>query len=149
MMRKLLSFAAERDAHSTLPLECAGRSKGTMRFGSLRSAGFKDRVRMQRRAAFQPPQRGCRAGDSGLATARQITILPKMTSEAINSKTIIDTNNLRELLEQRVSIAPDKTFLLSEVDGRRLTYAEFDEAVNRSARMLAAYGVTKGDAVSL
>ncbi len=70
-----------------------------------------------------------------------------MTSKAINSER--SPNNLRELLESRTNATPDKAFLFSEADGRRFTYAEFDEAVNRSSRMLAAHGVTKGDAVSL
>jgi long-chain acyl-CoA synthetase len=57
--------------------------------------------------------------------------------------------NLRELLEQRAGLMPDKAFLFSETDGRRYTYAEFDGAVNRAAHLLAARGVTKGDKVSL
>jgi acyl-CoA synthetase (AMP-forming)/AMP-acid ligase II len=57
--------------------------------------------------------------------------------------------NIRELLEQRVEAAPDKHFLFSEADGRRYTYAEFDAAVNRTARLLSAKGIKKGDAVSL
>jgi long-chain acyl-CoA synthetase len=58
--------------------------------------------------------------------------------------------SLRALLEARAAAAPDKTFLLSAGDGRRWTYGEFDAAVNRTARMLAARaGVGKGDAVSL
>ena len=57
--------------------------------------------------------------------------------------------HLRELLEQRVSAAPDKLFLFSEADGRQFTYAEFDAAVNRVAKMLAGCCVSKGDVVSL
>jgi long-chain acyl-CoA synthetase len=57
--------------------------------------------------------------------------------------------NLRALLEIRAAAAPDKTFLFSEPDGRAFTYAEFDAAVNRTARMLSARGVSKGDVVSL
>src|SRR5215207_1573074 len=57
--------------------------------------------------------------------------------------------NLRELLEARAAAAPAKTFLFSEQDGRRLTYAEFDAAVDATARMLAARGVGRGDVVSL
>jgi long-chain acyl-CoA synthetase len=70
-----------------------------------------------------------------------------MTSKAINPER--SPNNLQELLDSRTNATPDKAFLFSEADGRRFTYAEFDEAVNRSARMLAAHGVTKGSAVSL
>jgi long-chain acyl-CoA synthetase len=72
-----------------------------------------------------------------------------MTSEAINSKTTKAPNNLRDLLELRASVAPHKTFLFSEADGRRFTYAEFDHAVTRAAFMLASHEVRKGDIVSL
>jgi long-chain acyl-CoA synthetase len=57
--------------------------------------------------------------------------------------------NIRALLESRARVNPDKHFLFSEADGRRFTYAEFDAAVNRAARMLGARGIGKGDAVSL
>src|SRR5205085_8812085 len=57
--------------------------------------------------------------------------------------------NMRQLLEQRSAATPDKTFLFSETDGRSWTYAEFDAAVNRTANMLAMFGITKGDVVSL
>jgi long-chain acyl-CoA synthetase len=60
-----------------------------------------------------------------------------------------ETKNLRELLESRAGAAPDKTFLFSESDGRSYTYAEFDAAVNRTVRLLAAHGTGKGDVVSL
>jgi long-chain acyl-CoA synthetase len=64
-------------------------------------------------------------------------------------QTVNDPENIRELLEQRAQATPDKHFLFSEADGRRYTYAEFDDAVNRAARMLAAHGIRKGDGVSL
>jgi long-chain acyl-CoA synthetase len=58
--------------------------------------------------------------------------------------------NLRELLEERARLAPDKTFLISEADGRRYTYSQFDAAVNRTARLLAdGAAIKKGDVVSL
>ncbi|MCA1815550.1 MAG: long-chain fatty acid--CoA ligase [Acidobacteria bacterium] len=60
-----------------------------------------------------------------------------------------DFRNLRELLETRARRAPDRTFLVSEADGRRWAYRDFDNAVNRAANMLAARGVGKGDVVSL
>lgn len=59
------------------------------------------------------------------------------------------SENLPQLLAQRVSRAPGKHFLFSEADGRRFTYAEFDSAANRAATMLASHGVRKGDVVSL
>ena len=60
-----------------------------------------------------------------------------------------EPETLRELLESRVSAAPEKHFLFSEADGRRFTFAEFDRAVNRTAQLLEAHGVGKGDVVSL
>ncbi len=60
-----------------------------------------------------------------------------------------EPDNIRALLEQRTEATPDKNFLFSEADGRRYTYAEFDAAVNRAARMLSTHGIKKGDAVSL
>jgi long-chain acyl-CoA synthetase len=57
--------------------------------------------------------------------------------------------NLRQLLRERTAAAPEKTFLFSESDGRRFTFAEFEAAVFRAAEMLASAGVTKGDVVSL
>jgi len=57
--------------------------------------------------------------------------------------------SIPELLKQRVSAAPDKLFLFSEADKRQFTYKEFEAAVMRTARMLGAKGVRKGDVVSL
>ncbi len=59
------------------------------------------------------------------------------------------TANLRELLDTRVATTPDKIFLIAESDNRRFTYREFDAAVNRTAQMLAAHDIGKGDVVSL
>ncbi|MGH9931596.1 MAG: class I adenylate-forming enzyme family protein [Pyrinomonadaceae bacterium] len=60
-----------------------------------------------------------------------------------------EPETLRELLESHVAAAPDRHFLFSEADERRFTFAEFDRAVNRTARLLQAHGVGKGDVVSL
>lgn len=57
--------------------------------------------------------------------------------------------NVRTLAEARVAATPDKTFLFSEADGRSWTYSDFDRAVNRTANMLGALGIVKGDVVSL
>src|SRR5215471_14640320 len=57
--------------------------------------------------------------------------------------------NLRDLLERRTTAAPERNFLASEVDGRRYTYREFNQAVNRTAAMLSANGVRQGNVVSL
>ena len=60
-----------------------------------------------------------------------------------------EPQSIPELLEQRVSAAPDKLFLFSEADDRQFTYKQFEAAVMRTARTLAAKGVRKGDVVSL
>jgi long-chain acyl-CoA synthetase len=57
--------------------------------------------------------------------------------------------NLGRLLAQRAALGPERPFLFSAADGRRYTYAEFDAAVNRTARLLAAHGIGRGDVVSL
>ena len=57
--------------------------------------------------------------------------------------------NIYELLQARVSSAPDMPFLFSEADGRKFTYVEFQAAVDRAAAMLAFHGIGKGDVVSL
>lgn len=59
------------------------------------------------------------------------------------------SQNLGHLLAQRTSLDPDKTFLFSEADGRRFTYAEFQQAVIRTAYLLQSLGLGKGDVVSL
>jgi acyl-CoA synthetase (AMP-forming)/AMP-acid ligase II len=69
--------------------------------------------------------------------------------KTLRSEYVDDPASLRELLEQRAQSTPDKPFLFSEADGRRYTYAEFDAAVNRAARLLIGHGIKKGDAVSL
>ncbi len=60
-----------------------------------------------------------------------------------------DPKSIPELLNLRVSAAPDKLFLFSEADNRRYTYSEFQAAVGRTANLLAAHGVGKGDVVGL
>ncbi len=56
---------------------------------------------------------------------------------------------MRELLENRAAKHSDKTFLLSEADGRSWTYLEFNKAVNRAANLLLENRIKKGDVVSL
>jgi long-chain acyl-CoA synthetase len=58
-------------------------------------------------------------------------------------------SSIRQLLEARAASTPDREFLFSTEDGRRFTYAEFDAAANRAARMLMAHGIGRGDVVSL
>jgi long-chain acyl-CoA synthetase len=60
-----------------------------------------------------------------------------------------EPKSIPELLKQRVSATPDKPFLFSEADKRQFTYKQFEAAIMRTARMLAANGVRKGDVVSL
>jgi acyl-CoA synthetase (AMP-forming)/AMP-acid ligase II len=60
-----------------------------------------------------------------------------------------DPRSIPELLKQRANAAPDKPFLFSEADKRQFTYKQFEAAVARTASMLAAHGIEKGDVVSL
>jgi len=57
--------------------------------------------------------------------------------------------HILELLRARVSQAPDKPLIFSEVDSRSYTYQEFAEAVYRLATLLSERGISKGDVVSL
>jgi long-chain acyl-CoA synthetase len=61
----------------------------------------------------------------------------------------LEPRSIPELLKQRVEAAPEKPFLFSEVSKRQFTYKQFETAVGRTARMLAAKGVGKGNVVSL
>jgi long-chain acyl-CoA synthetase len=58
-------------------------------------------------------------------------------------------NNLGELLVARTAQAPEKIFLLSEIDRRKFTYRDFLVAVKRAAAMLSANGIGRRDVVSL
>jgi long-chain acyl-CoA synthetase len=57
--------------------------------------------------------------------------------------------NLGELLDQRVAASPEKVFLISENDGRRFSYAQFEQAVGRVCRLLQSHDVGKADVVGL
>lgn len=61
----------------------------------------------------------------------------------------VEPRNIPELLQQHAAVAPEKTFLISEADKRQFSYREFESAVARTAGMLAAKGIGKGDVVSL
>ena len=61
----------------------------------------------------------------------------------------VEPQSIPELLAQRARATPDKVFLFSEADKRKFTYSEFEAAVARTAGMLAAKGIGKGDVVSL
>ena len=67
----------------------------------------------------------------------------------IDRTPLTEPASLRELLERRAAAAPSRPFLFSEADGRGWTYRQFDRAVNRTAHMLRARGVGRGDVVSL
>ena len=69
-------------------------------------------------------------------------------SDALSGRTY-EPGNIGELLELRAKESPGKTFLFSEADSRQFTYAEFDDAVDATARLLSSKGIVKGDAVSL
>lgn len=56
-------------------------------------------------------------------------------------------DNLREMMKASVAAHGDKDFLIYQDD--RLTYPEFCDQVNRTAHMLIAMGVGKGDRVAL
>lgn len=71
-----------------------------------------------------------------------------MTDPA-QAKPIEEPNNLNALLELRKNAEPGKTFLFSEAAGRKYSYAEFAEAVDRTARLLTSHGVRRGEVVSL
>jgi acyl-CoA synthetase (AMP-forming)/AMP-acid ligase II len=62
------------------------------------------------------------------------------------------TFNLADLFEGVVDAVPDAEALVVGIDGRvarRLSYAELDDRVNRTARVLAAAGIGAGDHIGL
>lgn len=64
----------------------------------------------------------------------------------------VGRRTLRSLLADRVAASADQLFLIFEANDRsvrRLTYGEFDAAVNRTAHLLRALGIGKGDAFNL
>ncbi|HBB86742.1 MAG TPA: long-chain fatty acid--CoA ligase [Blastocatellia bacterium] len=60
-----------------------------------------------------------------------------------------EPRNLGQLLSQRVAASPEKIFLISENDGRRFSYEQFEQAVGRVCRLLQSHDVGKGDVVGL
>lgn len=69
-------------------------------------------------------------------------------SDALSGRTY-EPGSIGKLLELRAQENSDRKFLFSEADGRQFTYAEFDRAVDATARLLSAHGISKGDVVSL
>jgi len=75
-----------------------------------------------------------------------------MTATTTDAKSVAAQSapqNLGQLLRDRVSVSPDKAFLISENDGRRFSYAQFEQAVDRAACLLQSHEIAKGDVVSL
>jgi long-chain acyl-CoA synthetase len=72
-----------------------------------------------------------------------------MNHNASVEQTVSEPRSISDLLSQRVSARADEPFLFSEADGRRFTYAEFAEAVARTAALLSQHEVARGDVVSL
>ena len=66
--------------------------------------------------------------------------------------TIVGDRTLRDLLEHRANTIPDHTFVIfDDLAGHvvQLSYAQFDERVNRAANLLLALGIASGDKVNL
>src|SRR5215813_3709003 len=75
--------------------------------------------------------------------------LPMSQTNMIVEPATESFTNLGELLKSKAAGAPEKQFLFSELDSRQFSYHAFEAAVMRTANMLAANGVQKGDVVSL
>lgn len=66
--------------------------------------------------------------------------------------TIVGNRTLRQLLEYRVATTPDKTFVIYDdlqSGVTKLSYAEFDAQVNRTANLLHTLGMQKGDKLNV
>ena len=76
---------------------------------------------------------------------------PESTTDTIQPDQMpsAEPRTLGDLLASRVAVAPQKHFLFSETDGRSFTYTEFEQAVNRTAQLLASRGIARGNVVSL
>ncbi len=57
--------------------------------------------------------------------------------------------NIPDLLRYHAGRTPDKTFLISEVDSRGWTFAEFESEVRRASAFLNSRNIRKGDVVSI
>ena len=65
--------------------------------------------------------------------------------------TIASDRTLRDSLEHKVALTPEKTYLVFDNDGETssFTYHAFDSQVNKVANALLELGVQKGDKVNL
>jgi fatty-acyl-CoA synthase len=73
--------------------------------------------------------------------------MPPFTPETTASVALARQHALGDLLRRTAQRFPDKTAIVDGV--RRVTFGEFDAAVNRCANALAAGGLTKGDRLAL
>ena len=65
---------------------------------------------------------------------------------------IVGNRTLPNLLEYRVQSTPEKIFVIfDDLEGfvTRLSYGQFDERVNRTANLLTARGIGRGDKINL
>jgi fatty-acyl-CoA synthase len=57
--------------------------------------------------------------------------------------------SVTDFLDKRARLTPDRTALVDTVDGSQITFGEWDERVNRTARFLLQLGATAGDRVAV
>ena len=70
--------------------------------------------------------------------------------QRMDSKIIMDYNNVGELLSKKVKENPDKTFLICPgKDNDEFTYSEFKTVVDRTAKLLIWNGLKKNDRICL
>ena len=70
--------------------------------------------------------------------------------QRMNSKIIMDYNNVGDLLSKKVKDNPDKTFLICPgKDNDEFTYSEFKTVVDRTAKLLIENGLKKNDRICL
>ncbi|HEU4535934.1 MAG TPA: AMP-binding protein, partial [Polyangiaceae bacterium] len=56
---------------------------------------------------------------------------------------------ITDFLGRRASLSPERVALTDAASGRRVTYAEWDAAANRTANLLRSLGVGAGDRVAV
>lgn len=72
-----------------------------------------------------------------------------MNHNASFEQAAVEPRSISDLLSQRANSRADEPFLFSEADGRRFSFTEFADAVERTATMLSQNEIEKGDVVSL
>ena len=81
---------------------------------------------------------------------RKISLAQSLGSDS-GTPTQLTLTSIRELVELQVTRYPDKEFLIYiEDDGKRtlLSYREFSEVVHRTAHLLIAHGISRGDRIA-